>query len=99
MTPSRTWLSTNGLIMPCSSAMRRIHLSDFTVMSESFQIREFAVEFLLDRGLRDRKPGGDVGPAAPVPFTHLEDHVHAETGEGRGRGRSRLVPGLRHAAQ
>jgi hypothetical protein len=24
----RTWSGSNGLIMPCSAAMRRIHLSD-----------------------------------------------------------------------
>ena len=29
---ARTWPASKGSIMPCSSAMRRIHLSDFMLM-------------------------------------------------------------------
>src|SRR5688572_7420752 len=87
MTPSRTWFSTNGRIMPCSSDMRRIHLSDFTLMVsplclsrlQTLQFTELFVELGFDHPLRDRDEGRQVRRAGPGRFGDLEDHARPES--------------------
>src|SRR5687767_10700608 len=73
---SRTWPGSNGSIMPCSSAMRRIHLSALMLMLSGVLDRDFR-ECLGTRPGRFellRRPRGDIQVGARERTVGLRHH-------------------------